>query len=347
MMGESAPIQRWVQLAGYALIVGAALMVLSPFLVPLAWAAILAFATWRPYERVRRGLGGRAWLAAALMTTLVVLLVVIPAGLLSLALAAEAGRTFADFRLSALTLPAWFSAALGELPWFGPRLADRLVRALADPSALERWILANAGGWAAAVATAAGNVGRNALDAVLALFTLFFLYRDGPILVPQIQRALQGLGGERFAVMFQPLGETIRAVMYGTLFTALSQGLLAMLGYWAAGLRAPVLLGALTALLALTPVGAALVYISASVWLLIDGRLAAGGLLLAWGVLVISLVDNVIRSWFLRGAVRVPFLLGFFGVLGGIAAFGAVGIFLGPIAIALLLALWREWAAAT
>ena len=147
--------------------------------------------------------------------------------------------------------------------------------------------------------------------------------------------------------MFDPLGETIRAVMYGTLFAALSQGLLAMLGYWAAGLRAPVLLGALTALLALTPVGAALVYISASVWLLIDGRLAAGGLLLAWGVLVISLVDNVIRSWFLRGAVRVPFLLGFFGVLGGIAAFGAVGIFLGPIAIALLLALWREWAAAT
>src|SRR5881396_3853024 len=309
MMGESAPIQRWVQLAGYALIVGAALMVLSPFLVPLAWAAILAFATWRPYERVRRGLGGRARLAPALMT--------------------------------ALGVP------LGGLPCFGPRLADRLVRALADPSALERWILANAGGWAAAVATAAGNVGRNALDAVLALLTLFFLYRDGHVLVPQIQRALHRLGGERFAVMFDPLGETIRAVMYGTLFTALSQGLLAMLGYWAAGLRAPVLLGALTALLALTPVGAALVYISASVWLLIDGRLAAGGLLLAWGVLVISLVDNVIRSWFLRGAVRVPFLLGFFGVLGGIAAFGAVGIFLGPIAIALLLALWREWAAAT
>src|SRR3989442_7912834 len=80
MMGESAPIERWVQLAGYALIVGAALMVLSPFLVPLAWAAILAFATWRPYERVRRGLGGRAWLAAALMTTLRVLLVRVPAG---------------------------------------------------------------------------------------------------------------------------------------------------------------------------------------------------------------------------------------------------------------------------
>src|SRR3989442_3268844 len=122
MMGESAPIQRWVQLAGYALIVGAALMVLSPFLVPLAWAAILAFATWRPYERVRRGLGGRARLAAALMTTLVVLLVVIPAGLLSLALPAQARRAVAGFPLSGPNPPAWVSAGLPELPPVRSRL---------------------------------------------------------------------------------------------------------------------------------------------------------------------------------------------------------------------------------
>src|SRR3989442_12825614 len=105
-MGEGAPIQRWVQLAGYALIIATALAVLRPFLVPLAWAAILAFATWRISERVRHALGGRAALAAALMTALVVLLIVIPAVLLSLALAAEIGRTFAHFPLSALTVPA-------------------------------------------------------------------------------------------------------------------------------------------------------------------------------------------------------------------------------------------------
>src|SRR5207247_1741939 len=106
MMGESAPIQRWVQLAGYALIVGAALMVLSPFLVPLAWAAILAFATWRPYERVRRGLGGRAWLPAPLLPALLGLPVVVPAGRLSLAPAARARRPLGGFRRSRLTRPA-------------------------------------------------------------------------------------------------------------------------------------------------------------------------------------------------------------------------------------------------
>src|SRR5437667_8650510 len=146
MMGEGAPIQRWVQLAGYTLIIGTALTVLSPFLVPLAWAAILAFATWRVYERVRRRLGERSALAAALMTALVVLLLVIPAGLLSLALAAEAGRTFADLRLSALTLPPWVPATLRAPRSVGPRPAAHPPRALPAPAAPARLILAHARG---------------------------------------------------------------------------------------------------------------------------------------------------------------------------------------------------------
>src|SRR2546430_7738403 len=128
-MGEGAPIQRWVQLAGYTLIIATALAVLRPFLVPIAWAAILAFATWRIFERVRHALGGRAALAAALMTALVVLLIVIPAVLLSLALAAEIGRTFADFRLSALTVPAGVLAVGRGIPPPGPPIARPLLGA--------------------------------------------------------------------------------------------------------------------------------------------------------------------------------------------------------------------------
>src|SRR2546428_11207303 len=106
LMGEGAPIQRWVQLAGYTLIIATALAVLRPFLVPLAWAAILAFATWRISERVRHALGGRAELAAALMTALVVLLIVIPAVRLSLPLTALFGRAVALLRLSAPAVAA-------------------------------------------------------------------------------------------------------------------------------------------------------------------------------------------------------------------------------------------------
>jgi len=344
-MVDSPRSQRWAQWAGHALIIGAALLVLSPFLVAVGWAAILAFATWPVFGRVRRQLGGRIRLAALAMIVLVVLVILVPATLLSLALAGEIRRTFAELKESAPALPSVVVAFLREIPWAGPRLAERVAGTFASPGAVERWVLDNAGRWPAAIASAAGNVGRNALEGVLALVTLFFLYLHGDALARQIQRALSRAGGERMTATFRPLAEAVRAVMYGTLLTALTQGILAMTGYWAAGLRSPVLLGALSALLALTPLGAAPVYVPAGVWLLIEGRLLPGVLLLGWGVLVVSVTDNVIRSWFLAGALQLPFLLGFFGVLGGVLAFGPIGLFVGPIVVAMLLTLWHEWTA--
>lgn len=344
-MADSSRSQRWVQWAGHALIIGAALLVVSPFLVAVGWAAILAFATWPAYGRLQRRLGGRTRLAALAMIVLVVLLILVPATLLSVALAAEIRRTFAELKAAAPALPAGIEAALRGIPWVGAALADRVSGVLADPAAIERWILDRAGAWPAAIASAAGNVGRNALEGLLALVTLFFLYLHGGALAAQIQKALARAGGEPMAATYRPLAESVRAVMYGTLLTALVQGVLAMAGYWTAGLRAPVLLGALSALLALTPLGAAPVYVPASVWLLLQGHLLPGALLLAWGVFVVSVTDNVIRSWFLAGALQLPLLLGFFGVLGGVLAFGPIGLFVGPIVVAMLLALWREWTA--
>jgi predicted PurR-regulated permease PerM len=132
-------------------------------------------------------------------------------------------------------------------------------------------------------------------------------------------------------------------VMYGTLSTALTQALLLTLGVWIVGLGSPVLLGAMTGLLALTPIGPPLIYIPAVAWLLLQGRIVAALVLLGWGIFVVSMADNIIKSWFLSGAARIPFLLGFVGVLGGLLAFGPIGLFVGPVAIALLLTLWREW----
>lgn len=333
-----------MQLGGLALLVATALVVLRPFLVPVAWAAVLAFATWPAFRRVEGGLRGRSAWAALVMTGLMVLVVVGPTVAVSLALASEIQQAVQDLKAWAATrhlpLPEW----VRQVPWIGGQIANRVEGLLADPAALERWVLAQAGPWARNIAGAVGDVLRNMAGAGVALLTLFFLYRHGGALLPQIQRAARRLAGERVHGMLLPLGETVRAVMYGMLLTALAQGTLAMLGYWIAGLGAPALLGAATTILALIPFGAPMVYVPASAWLVAQGRPLAGVLLLVWGVLVVSTVDNVIRSWFISGATRVPFLLVFFGVLGGLAAFGSLGLFLGPVAISLLLVLWHEWA---
>lgn len=341
---EPSEGQRWVQLGALALLIALALAVLRPFLVPVAWAAILAYATWPLFRRVERGLRGRTGWAALAMTVLVVLVVVGPAVTVSLALASEIQQAFQDLKAWAAggqraALPEW----VRQVPWVGPQVADRVEGLLADPAAMQQWLRAQAGPWARSIAGAVGDLTRNLAGAGIALLSLFFLYRHGDALLPQIQRLARRLAGERVHAMFDPLGETVRAVMYGMLLTALAQGGLAMLGYWATGLGAPALLGAATTLLALIPFGAPMVYVPASLWLFAQGRPVAGVLLLAWGALVVSTVDNVIRTWFISGTLRVPFLLVFFGVLGGLAAFGSLGLFLGPITITLLLGLWREW----
>jgi predicted PurR-regulated permease PerM len=237
------------------------------------------------------------------------------------------------------------TAALVErIPVVGSPGAERLRGLLANPSEVQQWVLDRLGALVATLGSAAGDAGRLAGEAFLTLLTLFFVFREGGGIGEQVNRVLERFGGAPLRGMLKPLGETVRAVTYGTLLTALVQGVLVGLGSWTVGIRAPVLLGALTGLLGLTPIGAPVVYGPAGLSLLVQGRYVAGILFLAWGVLVVSTVDNVIRSWFISGAVRMPFLLGLFGILGGVLAFGTLGLFVGPVAVGLILTLWREWA---
>ena len=337
--------QRWAQIAGIGLIVLTSFLVLRPFIVPIAWAAILAYASWPLHARIDRAVRGRTGFSALVMTILMVLVVMVPAVLVSVALVVELQSAFDGFRAWLAGGPASLAAGLRDIPWVGPRAADWIDSLVANPAQMQQWVLARTGLVVALVASTAGDLGRLALDAILTLLTLFFFYRHGGELVPLIHRTARRLAGEGVDTVVHTLGETVRAVMYGTLSTALAQALLLTLGAWTVGLGSPALFGAVTGLLALTPIGPPLVYVPAAAWLLLQGRVLSGLLLLGWGIFVVSMVDNVIKSWFLRGAARIPFLLGFFGVLGGLVAFGPIGLFVGPVAIALLLTLWRDWTA--
>jgi predicted PurR-regulated permease PerM len=159
----------------------------------------------------------------------------------------------------------------------------------------------------------------------------------------QVRTLLSGLLGTRADGYVEAVASTTRAVVYGILLTALVQGAVAGLGYWVAGVAAPVTLTAVTVLVALVPFGTPLVWGSVAVWLLLTGQTVAGVGLLLWGGLVVSWVDNIVRPVMLSRAGNIPFILALFGVLGGLAAFGMVGLFLGPVILAVALAVWREW----
>jgi predicted PurR-regulated permease PerM len=139
------------------------------------------------------------------------------------------------------------------------------------------------------------------------------------------------------------IGQTVKAVVYGLVLAALVQGVLVGLGYWIAGAGAPVFLAALTTVCGLIPFAVPALLIGVVLWLVVSGHTVAGVALGVWGGLVVGWTDHIVRPFLISREAQIPFLLVLFGVLGGLAAFGLVGLFIGPVILAVLLAIWREW----
>jgi len=318
-------------------------LVLSWFILPVVWAAILAYVTWPAYERLRKLLRGHAMGSALVMTLLLTMAFVLP--LLWLIALLQAEFVFAYQSASAYLaegsrrLPDFVL----QLPWIGERLQGLIDQFATDPAALRAQLVSWAHQWLGELGELVGGVAQNALKLGFAVLTVLFVYRDGENLLDQVQRVLRRFLGTRVDGYIVAIGNTTKAVLYGLVLTAIAQGVLAGLGYWFAGVRAPVLFGAFTALIALMPFGTPFVWGSLGAWLLFTGHTLEGIGLLLWGTLVVSSVDNLIRPLMISSATHIPFLLVMFGVLGGLAAFGLIGMFVGPVIVAVLLAVWREW----
>jgi predicted PurR-regulated permease PerM len=316
--------------------------VLQPFLVPLIWGGILAYVCLPLNRRIMRWCGGRAGLSAFFTTLAVILLLVVPIFWLLYVLRVEAMAAYKEvqnFLASRPTLPK----ALRDMPWIGEWLNYTLQQLSADPDALQRQSVLLIEQSSLEATRVIGGLGRNAAKLFFAMLSMFFLLRDGPRVFAEAQAVLIGVLGPRVRDYFEAVGATTQAVVYALVLGAIAQGMVAGIGYWIFGVEAPVLLGAVTALIALVPFGAPIVWGSLSAWLLLTGNIWRGVGLLLWGVLLVSWMDNIIRPLVISNATRMPFLLVVFGVLGGVLAFGLVGLFIGPVLLAVSLALWREW----
>lgn len=337
--------ERLARIALVALLALGCFLILRPFVAAILFAAILCIASWPLYARLLAGLGGRATLAAALMTLALMLVVLVPMTLLAVGLA-EAVPPLAE-RLRGLILraalgpPEW----LGAIPWVGEQLVaywqslagsreefNKLLWQLYDPA---RKLLL----------TLVALSGEGLLQLVLVLFIAFFFYRDGPLLAERLlggSRRLAGDLGERLLALAR---NTVMGVMIGIVGTAAAQALVALAGFLLAGVPGALLLAAATFFLSMIPVGPPLIWGGAAFWLFDQGQTGWAVFMVVWGIAVISSVDNFIKPLLISRTASLPILLIALGVFGGVLAFGFIGIFVGPVLLALGLVLAEKWSA--
>lgn len=326
-----------------ALLVAGCLVVLQPFLSALIWALILSYSTWPIYRRLLVWVGGRVTLAASLMTLLVALILVVPLAILAVTLADHVAGVFGLVRLLLQEgLPAAPDWVRG-IPVLGPDIDLYWQSLTHDGAALAAAVepyLGRARDWA--LQSGAG-IGAAALELTLSVFACFFFYRDGREAAVQLSTLTKRLAGGRGEHLLDVAGATISGVVYGVLGTAIVQGTLAAIGFWIADVPGALLLGFVTFIFSFIPAGPPLVWIPATVWLFYTHSPGWGVFLGIWGLVVVSGVDNILRPYLISRESRLPFLLVLLGVIGGIFGFGFVGIFLGPVLLAVAFTLLKEW----
>lgn len=329
-------------------VIGLGVYVVSPFLAPLAWAAIIAYATSPVHQRILRLCGGRPSFAATLATILLVGVLVAPVVFLMIRLQAELADAYRELSIrlangdGSITLPE----AVTRIPVIGPALEEMVTTLWNDPERrrqqLQEWLEP----WIREIGGVLGKIGRSLLQLAMATVALFFFYRDGDHIIDELHEGLRKIVGGSADRYVEAVGNTTRAVVFGLILTALAQGVLAGIGFAFVGMRTPILLGAVSVVTALVPfVGTVAIWLPVSVWLLLSGEIGLGVALLAWGALVVSTADNFLRPLLISNVADIPLVIVLFGVMGGLLAFGFVGLFLGPLILAMLLAIWREWLA--
>jgi predicted PurR-regulated permease PerM len=316
-------------------------LVLAGFLAPIIWAAILAMLFFPLYTVVLRWYGGRATVAALTLTVFVTLIIALPTVSLSSVITRESASLYA--RLSEWVSSGELNQSIERIraSWIG-RLLERAEGYEIDWSGVARSTVDAASALVVAqVTSVARNVAVFLFDFTIMLFTLFFLFRDGDRMYQRL-RDLIPLETRHKDAIFTGLYETLSAATQGMVATAVAQGFLTWVALWALGLPYTAFLGVVAGFLSLVPfVGAAGVWVPCTIYLFASGDVVRGIILLVYGSLVISMVDNVLRPLLIGGQTRLPTLFLFFGILGGVQVYGVLGIFLGPVLLAIVVAFVR------
>ena len=312
------------------------------FLIPLIWTIILVLTFYPLYGLVLRLFRGQRMLASLTMTIFVVLVVAVPIVLFSGVLTQEVAQFYQQVHYSVQsgelqrTLSGWEETSVGQL-WqrWGPQVEafniDLPSLALTAANTSSQYILEQLKG-------IAQNLFGFLFGFLVMSFSLFFLFRDGEDFYHTV-RDLLPMAPEHKEAIFTRLYDTVSAVVQGMVATAVTQGVLAGIGFWAVGISFSFFLACLSAFFAMLPIGGA-----AAVWLPCVGYLAITGMwgkalgLLLYGTFVVSMVDNFLKPLIIGGRANLPTVFLFFGIVGGLQAYGFLGVFLGPVVLGAIMA---------
>jgi predicted PurR-regulated permease PerM len=332
---------QWIFLGIFLLLLGLLVRIFTPFLTPILWAIILTQVTYPVYRRVYAAAQGRRQLAAWIMTLSVMLLAVVPALyviLIGVQQSLDAYEEATDWIKGGGLQEV--GVAISQLPAVGTLGQELIGRFIVSHGQFETSLLEGGKAMSGFLAAQGAGLIKNALifgtDFLVMLFTLFFLFRDGDRLYARLYRAIP-LEDDHKTKMFERLDRTITAVVRGTMVTALSQGVVAGTAYWLLDVPFPIFWGALTALVALLPFGGtSLVWGPVVMYLIGSGFLWKGLIMLGVGLGLVGLMDNLLYPVLVGAGARLPVLFLFFASLGGMVWLGFLGLFLGPILLAVV-----------
>lgn len=346
--GNRGERRFWMRLGAVLLLAALGWLVwriVAPLWQPLAWALLLGSLIAPLNLKLATRLGGRLQLASSVTLVLTVLLFILPIAAIAGAVAAQAAHLLRGLDGRMPELGGDLALDLAQLPWLGGALAWVDANVPVSLAQLQGWAIEGLRRLLEGLVASGGTFVMGALGTavsfVLMLFVLFFVLRDGPAVAQQVVQMLP-IEDRRRSRLWQHLADVTRAVFLGIGLTALAQGALVGIGFWIAGLPSPLVFGVVGALLALVPmVGPALVWGPGALYLAARGEYGYAIFLAAWGAVVVGMVDNFLRPMLISGRADVPTLAVFVGVMGGLAAFGFIGLFVGPIVLGLLVALFR------
>jgi predicted PurR-regulated permease PerM len=315
--------------------------IFAPFAPSMTWAAFLAFLLYPLNLRLRRRLRGKS-AAAGVLTILAPIVILLPLSALSIDFVAQISTLLQRLQKSAAQLDIKSLSDLQQFPLIARINVWLEAHAGISAEQIQGWLVSGTREVLRGAASMGGGFFWGALGSLfgfaIMLFLLFFFLRDGDVMLARVRRLIP-LDEARKERLFRQLSGVTRAIVVGTSVTALLQGVLVGIGFTIAGLPSPVVFGVLAALLSMLPVGgAAFVWGPAVIWLFVDGRWGFGIFMLAWGLLLGGL-DSILRPLLISGRARISALAVFIGVLGGIPAFGAIGLIAGPVVLSLALAL--------